>query len=822
MPLRPLIFLPIPPETIVGRGSQSGYTPSRPGRTPTRHAEYLLKKFDEAVQKNDSESQARNVHALPAKEGIYLNIRSVPNFELPLDKLEAPNNGYRLLIANSSNEENGKVVSAIVYLTDNGKQTFVNKIREYASELTNYGNPKNAALIELCEDINLAVIKDFWTDDPAEMPHTEPKWCEVWLRNNNDPGCVQRFFDTASALDIECLHSNVLNFPERTVVLAKLNQEMFCNILSSYDEIAEWRLNREPATFFTGMPIYEQAEWIKEFLNIAAFPKNPSVAVCILDTGVNNGHPLLKSILADSDLHTFDPEWDPHDHNGHGTNMSGIAAYGNLSETLAAHQFELKHCLESGKIFAHGNAIPPELYGLATLHTFQSARDAAPERTHIACMAIGCDSPFANRGEPTSWSAALDALSSGMGNDEKQLVIISMGNVDIAKHSEYPESNKMCMPDDPAQSWNAITVGAYTEFDQLSKELQSYSPVAPKFGLSPFSATSLQWTSEWPAKPDIVFEGGNTAINSMGFITEDDGMSILTTSASFQKRLFESFNQTSAATAMCANFAAKLQASYPELWPESVRGLIVHSAKWTNKMLEQFGGDGSKTALGVLRHICGYGVPSLERAMWCLKNRMVLVAQNVLQPYIKENGHDRMQIHLYDLPWPMEVLQNLGATSVTLRVTLSYFIEPSPGQRGWKSKFRYASHGLRFDLCGSQEGKEEFISRVTNIADGVENGQIGRGSNLSARWKIGSNGRSAGSIHSDFIKTTAANLATCNQLAVFPVIGWWRERKHLQKSNSEARYSLIVSLTTDEQTVDLYAPVINQIASRVQQHITII
>ena len=41
-------------------------------------------------------------------------------------------------------------------------------------------------------------------------------------------------------------------------------------------------------------------------------------------------------------------------------------------------------------------------------------------------------------------------------------------------------------------------------------------------------------------------------------------------------------------------------------------------------------------------------------------------------------------IQFFELPWPRDVLQGLGEQSVRLRVTLSYFIEPNPGRRGWK------------------------------------------------------------------------------------------------------------------------------------------
>jgi hypothetical protein len=47
-----------------------------------------------------------------------------------------------------------------------------------------------------------------------------------------------------------------------------------------------------------------------------------------------------------------------------------------------------------------------------------------------------------------------------------------------------------------------------------------------------------------------------------------------------------------------------------------------------------------------------------------------------------------------------------------MRITLSYFIEPGPGEIGWKNKCRYPSHGLRFHLNSPGESKDEFVDRI--------------------------------------------------------------------------------------------------------------
>jgi hypothetical protein len=53
---------------------------------------------------------------------------------------------------------------------------------------------------------------------------------------------------------------------------------------------------------------------------------------------------------------------------------------------------------------------------------------------------------------------------------------------------------------------------------------------------------------------------------------------------------------TSAATAQVARIAAAISADYPELWPETVRALVVHSAEWTAVMRKWIEGAKSKRA----------------------------------------------------------------------------------------------------------------------------------------------------------------------------------------------------------------------------------
>lgn len=104
----------------------------------------------------------------------------------------------------------------------------------------------------------------------------------------------------------------------------------------------------------------------------------------------------------------------------------------------------------------------------------------------------------------------------------------------------------------------------------------------------------------------------------------------------------------------------------------------------------------------------------------------------------------------------------------TLHVTLSYFIEPGPEQIGWKDKYRYASHGLRFDVNKPGESRDEFEKRI-NVS--VRDEDEGKTSSGSCDWFLGVNNRNVGSIHSDYKYASAIELSDIEFVAVYPVIG---------------------------------------------------
>lgn len=807
------IFLP-------GPSRSQGFTSPRRGGSTLRilghdqaeHSTYLQRRLEETwVEEQRRRERLAVVHV--ERSGAYIEFVSEPGFDLATESLEQLGSALRVRNVRKEGEGESERILATVFVPMAKRQHFLEKIQAYATETNSRGDkPKNARLVNSIADIRLAVLESFWLPDERTLiPDSVPQWVEVWLSSDQDE-VVAKFEETLRTLELEST-GGILKFPERSVLLVRANRAHMERLIGVSDSIAEFRLAKEVATFFTETESREQTEWLRELVNRCSFEDSTNVAVCILDTGVNNGHLLLQPVLADSDLHTVREEWGKSDHQGHGTLMAGTAAYGDLLSLLqGCGPVQVVHRLESAKILPP----PPEqnpknLWGFVTAQGISRAEIQEPRRRRIVCLAITATDQR-DRGRPSSWSGAVDELASGYLDGVHRLIVVSAGNTeDSVDWLSYPNSILTSEVQDPGQAWNALTVGAFTEKTRITDPtLSSYAAIAPPGGLSPYSTTSSTWQLRtWPIKPEVVFEGGNVARGPNDSTIASDDLKLLSTYRDPQIAQFAPFWATSAAAAQAAWMAAQIQAAYPEAWPETIRGLIVHSASWKQAMKDQFHIDGSKASCARLLRIFGYGAPSLEQALHCAANSLTLVSQATLQPFDKGDGrYVTRDMHLYNLPWPTDVLSGLGETQVSMRVTLSYFIEPSPGEIGWGNRYRYPSHALRFDVNGSGESEEEFVQRINKQAreDGEHPGTEGSVQN----WVIGE-ARNVGSIHSDIWQGRAADLASSNRIAVYPATGWWKERSNQGRWSSTCRYALIVSINTPEQEIDIYTPVAIQL-----------
>lgn len=781
-----------------------------------------------ALSEADKQAKARRRDAAAIKvsgasPGLYIVFQGHKGFQLKLSSLEAQRSGIELVSVGVGD----KVEKGLVFVPDGKVKYFINRFEQYAAGLTKQGERKNKPLVESIDQIRLATLRALWTDPANEFPSGDRHcWWEIWLRQS-DGHEEERLRDYCGQSGIE-VGQEKLTFPGRIVVLVKARADQLTASLDVLNDLAEVRAAKQVVPELHQMTPSEQSDIAKELLKgMRAAPPN-APAVCILDTGVNHNHPLLASSLSAHDLHTYDPAWGKDDDCGHGTEMAGLALFDDLSPVARSRILPvLMHRLESVKILPPGGGQnPPRLDGAITAEAASRVEIQTPKRRRGFSLAVTRNADGL-RGQPTSWSAAIDALSAGRSFDPsskgleylddreegpRRLFVVAAGNVETTDIDHLARSDTQSIHD-PGQAWNALTVGASTEFvdiDPKDRTLKGHQPVAKAGDLSPYSSTSITFDKRWPLKPDVVFEGGNKSHDG-SVALQTDCLSLMTTHFRPQEKPFVPTWATSASAAQVARHAAIIAAKYPSFWPETIRALIIHSAEWTPTMLDhaaKAGSRGEKERL-LLRRF-GFGIPNLDRALRSAGNALTLIVQDRLCPFEKGKY---CQLKIHELPWPKAELAALHDTQVKMRVTLSYFVEPNPARRGWRDRYQYASHGLRFVMKRATDSPAYFRKKLNKLALAEDEKKPGSDSDTK-EWVLGPNMRNHGSLHADIWTGSAADLADRGVLGVYPISGWWKDQPTRDRSRLGVRYALVVSIDTPE--TDIWTPVANQVGVPVE------
>lgn len=786
------------------RPSGGGGSEDLPLQNRDVHGKQLIDELQAIWQHYEHNISERKDAKLPVKTGEYFTFTGIESHPLKLDSLSS--SGATLLNVKKTERRE----EATIYIPQNKKEKLLQKIGQYCTELTAKNVPKHRDLIDRIESVQQTTVNYLWSSSNELIPTEEALWCELWLAYDEASYTIevnQKLIEVCEFYAIQMATERTF-FPERVIIKVKASKEQLQDLIVSVDLIAEIRKAEELNSFWfaDNQTTNVREEWINEALGVIDYKENNNY-ITILDSGVNNGHLLLCNSLSNSDRYTVDPNWGVNDSGsgGHGSAMAGIALYPNLNAFLERREtFSLSHRLESIKILpSNGNNSPETSWHFITENAFNIGTIENPLALRTYCMAVTAvnQNEF---GKPSTWSATIDKIVSGSEDGDRKLFVISGGNVREGDWLSYPDTNLNSSVESPAQAWNAITVGAFT-----AKVLPNRDTVAKQFELSPFSRTSSSWGNSWPIKPEVVFEGGNLILNENSVNRHDD-LELLTTSSRAEVNALTTINATSAATALAANFLARLRTYYPEAWSETLRALMIHSASWTQQMIDQFSIDKrSATSKKDLLKIVGYGIPNFEKAFNCSTNYLTFISEQTIQPYRLEGSNIvTNEIHYYEFPWPADILMNLGGEQVKLKITLSYFIEPNPGDKGYSTKYAYQSTALEFKLIKPTEDMDQFKARINKIDR--EEGFANR-STPDNRWFYSS--KIQGSIRSNYWEGTAADIAVCNKLAVFPkASGWWKNLKKQNRYNHTMRYSLIVSIETPKIGVDIYTEIANQIA----------
>jgi|GEM_PF-159850 len=429
----------------------------------------------------------------------------------------------------------------------------------------------------------------------------------------------------------------------------------------------------------SGITVTQLSRDIAELPTDIPTPALTAPRVCILDSGINTNHPLLRSAIAESE--SFVQAESESDLAGHGTAVAGIALYGDVETCERANLWQPACWLYNGKIL-NSNCEYDELQIENTL------RKAVTYFVELGCrifnLSVGnVNAPY-HGGHVQGMAYVLDTLA----REFDVLFIVSVGNFLGLDDPQIPaDSWRDEYPDyllgdhnvliDPAPALNAITVGSIatheaTQNNQRWPDEIEHHCAANTGQPSPFTRHGPGHKDS--IKPDLVAAGGNYAVplrregEQWAPVTTSPGVMTLNHN-SIGNTIFSVMNGTSFAAPYITHLASRLMAEYPGASTNSIRALLVSQAEITNACEKTFGNEFAKTYAREnkkrkpITDVVGYGEVN-EGNLYRSDQSVVLL--------MSEESICADETQFFEIPLPDDFLANT-TSSREISVALSYF-----------------------------------------------------------------------------------------------------------------------------------------------------
>jgi hypothetical protein len=255
---------------------------------------------------------------LPASfKGFCHRIYGLPEAQADIvDKLEIWRGKFPIELVNGRAADAGQVF-ATVFVPEKQKDYYLKKVAAYRDEDSVKRDPrrrhgrggsqaKNQLLVASIE--RPASRSRGHSHRPARSFPAPARRMEIWLCKGTRPA-----FDTA-ALALELgVREHSLEFAEREVVIARSTPEQLGRVVAHTDSVAEIRLARDTPSFFMGMHGAEQRAWSADLAGRLVPCADDAPAVCLLDPGTTMGHALIAPYLNAADQQAFDTGWSVED-----------------------------------------------------------------------------------------------------------------------------------------------------------------------------------------------------------------------------------------------------------------------------------------------------------------------------------------------------------------------------------------------------------------------------------------------------------------------------------------------------------------------------
>lgn len=413
-----------------------------------------------------------------------------------------------------------------------------------------------------------------------------------------------------------------------------------------------------------------------------ASPAEDSARVCILDSGINTNHPLLRTAIAENS--SFIAGLDGGDDIGHGTAVAGIALYGDLEACAESNYWKPEFWIFGGKLLFLDEDTGEARFDQQTIERVLTDAVAYYAGLH-GCRIFNLS--FGNKNAPydnchiKGIAYVLDKLA----REYDVLFIVSAGNFGgnedppipaTSWRDEYP--NYLSCPEsviiDPAPALNVISVGSLARHnahinEQRYPEIHALTPAAER---QPSPFTRHGPSIKGAIKPDLVAIGGNVAspmrIQGQQWKADARGMGVLTLNHDFVgKTLFKEISGTSFAAPYITHLAGRILNEYPESSANLLRAILVNHAAIPKESIGVFSDDDrvahkEKYKSDLDHDVMGYGMVDTDTLFRSSESAVVLLAEESIK-------HDSHQF--FELPLPDAFLRSNRAKR-ELRVSLAH------------------------------------------------------------------------------------------------------------------------------------------------------
>jgi len=566
----------------------------------------------------------------------------------------------------------------------------------------------------------------------------------------------------------------------------------------------------------TGISFRQLNRDINELPQNIPSPAVDAARVCILDSGINANHPLLKSAIAEG-ASFIDGEGEA-DEVGHGTAVAGIALYGDVDACDKSNFWRPEFWIYNGKVMKKcphtGNAIYDE-------HSLEASLTKAVEYfVDLGCrifnLSLGNSHAPYDGAHIRGLAYILDVLS----RRHNILFVVSTGNFCGADNpptpinswrDEYPEYllAEQSAIIDPAPAMTVLTVGSISRHNatydaQRFPEIQQLSP-ASEYQPSPFTRHGPSVKGAF--KPELVAAGGGLASpmrqNTGQWRADMRGLGVLTLNHQvIGNTVFKEVSGSSFAAPYITHLAGRLLNEYPAASSNLLRAMLVNQAylpkqafsAFSDELRKAYKADKSTYNREIARDVVGYGTVSENDLFRSSDNVVVLMSEEIIE-------NDSCQF--FELPLPADYLRSARATR-ELSVTLAY----SPAVRTTRIDYLATQISYRLVKGTSLDDVQKHFNKLKKDETETRNDDATSNRDISAQ------ARSRGTVQSS---RWTFQQRKPNEKWFVVVIRQDREWIHPDVLEKEP-YALVVTVADrDNETADLY----NQIHALIQQQIAV-